>query len=414
MNTKSIQEKHPEVYKEMFGKCDIVCSVPMCINWGTECASIPGGMGIFQKLPLRIYVGLEKTKSDDNKIFDFTIYLPENDDFVKYNVSDQLISNLKSALQFLKLDDNYRIHILSEYNFNRGIYGYGSMSVCLATALYLLKNKITPEIIEIKKKLDSGKFDITASNNDLILPELFAAAYAIMVPLMDYVSAPNTIMVSFFNGNMPFLVQNQPIKDEMRYLKKYDPEIVYNYIKNLQYFCLKFSNIIKFKENKLPIDFLLMYWGKEQKVMHEDMTRIKAFDSVEKNVEFIKQYGNEIFPSNYNNSKYLNLKNFTLQDYIQIYRAMAIAVTMDIISNFELMNKDYDKYSTDFFYSQGKDNYVAGIFDQFTDNFQKTMREINEWLSHRVDKKYACRTQFPNEIFLIGERPYFQLLVDEL
>jgi hypothetical protein len=58
-NSRSLVDRHPDVYREFFKRSEFVASAPGVFFWAGEHAVLSGALAICQQVPLRVYVGLE-------------------------------------------------------------------------------------------------------------------------------------------------------------------------------------------------------------------------------------------------------------------------------------------------------------------------------------------------------------------
>jgi len=157
-NSSGLQEKFPQVYKNLFSNCAIVCSSPVVISWTGKGSVHFGGLGIASKLPLRSYVGIESIGTQSFEIGSYVEYDSEAQIF--RSKSSQELKSLNWALKqslpiilaeingYKKKFPGFRIHILSEY------YGLDKVALitALVTSLFLYLGKIRPKDINLWSK----------------------------------------------------------------------------------------------------------------------------------------------------------------------------------------------------------------------------------------------------------------------
>lgn len=164
INSQTIQEKFPDLYKEFFSKCQVVVSTDDSFFLAGEIARFFGGLSIIQKLPTKVYLGLELTSE---KIFDWGErygYSPSEDQFRRlfssYPVRAQrLYCFLSSFWQKLvrKNKGGFKIHTISESRRGNGLGSTGTTRALLSTALLILAKKIKPSsILKWKRKQTSS------------------------------------------------------------------------------------------------------------------------------------------------------------------------------------------------------------------------------------------------------------------
>ena len=124
MNTESLQQAFPEVYRDFFSKCSIVTSTCISFSWGTSHAWRIGSPAIYQKLPLKVYVGLtpnDKTNTierGDSLVFspiEQKFCQPEEEEVIAWNkITEFLPSIIKREIVHENKFNGFTIHILYE------------------------------------------------------------------------------------------------------------------------------------------------------------------------------------------------------------------------------------------------------------------------------------------------------------
>ncbi|EKD56100.1 MAG: hypothetical protein ACD_58C00297G0005 [uncultured bacterium] len=118
MNSKSLQKHFPQVYGDFFSKCPVVVSAPGKILWAGEYTCQQGGIAITNHIPLRIFIGLELSKSK-NSYGNCLYFDPDTNNFIKFDENAYFPSEL--VLEYLEKFNNrfknlskFTIHIISE------------------------------------------------------------------------------------------------------------------------------------------------------------------------------------------------------------------------------------------------------------------------------------------------------------
>ena len=148
MNSESLQEAFPQVYKDLFSKCSIVTSAPGSFKWIGEYASNFGGIAISQKLPFRVYAGLEPS-TEKSKIEFGTImaYIPSDQTFKESELDEfsqkRLIRYLTETVERIggrKDFVGFKIHGIYEVPKSSGLNRTsGFDSALMAAVLFHLK-----------------------------------------------------------------------------------------------------------------------------------------------------------------------------------------------------------------------------------------------------------------------------------
>ncbi|MFH0852949.1 MAG: hypothetical protein V1853_00905 [bacterium] len=142
-NSKSIKQRHKEIYQNLYSSCFIVVSTPVKFFWAGEYGAYIGSPLIGQNLPLRAYVGLEYLKSKGKIEIIDKMYIPSRDNFIaqmdqihRKNLERYLRSRVE---QWLGRPDfqSLRIHSICEVPPGNGMGASGSFASALSVALQL-------------------------------------------------------------------------------------------------------------------------------------------------------------------------------------------------------------------------------------------------------------------------------------
>ncbi len=141
MNTESLQQAFPEVYRTFFSKCATVISAPGTFYVSSGLSVLYGGAGIMDKLPIRIYVGLERDGLKTLKFGEYLNFVPHQQQF-EFSYHDKVLeAHLVKLLHDLQKDlpspIHGKIHVLSEIPIGTGLNFFGAMSIAIATLLFM-------------------------------------------------------------------------------------------------------------------------------------------------------------------------------------------------------------------------------------------------------------------------------------
>ncbi len=144
-NSENLQKTFPKVYEDLFSKSSVVASAPGSLWWTGEHGVLDGNFGILQKLPMRVYVGLEPTSSNEVKIGSYLYFSPGERKFLATFLEEPLATKL---ITFLREQPEVQkggliLHILTEIPPSRGLNSSGALAVALSTALNLFWSKLT-------------------------------------------------------------------------------------------------------------------------------------------------------------------------------------------------------------------------------------------------------------------------------
>lgn len=159
VNSQTISKNFPERYRELFSECEIVVSSNDSFFWTGEYVRFYGGVTAQQKLPTKVYIGLEVTPEEDvcfaEKLYGYAPY-QNSFNVIQFEPAKEhrLMTFLSEYIktQFVKgRKFGFKIHILSEAHCGGGLGSTGVIMACLATSLLLLYNKIKPsDVLDIK------------------------------------------------------------------------------------------------------------------------------------------------------------------------------------------------------------------------------------------------------------------------
>ncbi|MFH1207651.1 MAG: hypothetical protein V1668_03535 [Patescibacteria group bacterium] len=148
MNSASLQKAFPVVYKEFFSKCSTVVSAPGSFFWSAGLAVLYGGTGIIQKIPQRVYVGIEQDGSPDLKYGDYVAYAPHQQQFETFfhdrNFEIKFIKLLNQLRHTLPKQISGKLYVLSEVPRGAGLNQSGAINISIASLLALETGLATP------------------------------------------------------------------------------------------------------------------------------------------------------------------------------------------------------------------------------------------------------------------------------
>lgn len=136
VNSDILKNRFPEVYRNFFGRCQIVASSSHSFLWSGEFAGLYDGIVVSQKLPFRTYVGFEHTPNHPTTLAsDYCTFDPSEQTFTTRTLDHTLHTNLLSYLNKrtseIKLH-HIRVHILSEIPLGHSLGSNGALAAALA------------------------------------------------------------------------------------------------------------------------------------------------------------------------------------------------------------------------------------------------------------------------------------------
>jgi mevalonate kinase len=128
MNGQAIRTKFRHLYRAFHGRCDVVCSAPICYFLAGDGLVQFGVPALVQKLPLRAYVGLEMSDDDPGVTWGTCqMYDPRQELFVEYNCSQPAMQRVTDWLNSMRREiaprytHGAKIHVLLESPFGDGV-----------------------------------------------------------------------------------------------------------------------------------------------------------------------------------------------------------------------------------------------------------------------------------------------------
>lgn len=257
MNSKNLKKTYVQAYKKFFLENQIIVSAPFVLNRSGDILNNYSGVGIKQKIPLRMYIGYTRTAKkwiSVNKIsyLDISEYQFIENNAVEYAPYFADI-NKELEKKYGKLcaeGDGVQINILSELPRGVGLW-FGSILALLISAL---TNRIYGDI-NIQKIQKSKEVSINEMLNDNNNPlhKIFVDALHFDKSVYGMISTATKI-ASTFDGYYPIVSFSEDgdksLLSETEILKR-----TYGF---------KLNNLYpELRENPyLPIDYGIVYSGK--------------------------------------------------------------------------------------------------------------------------------------------------------
>ena len=269
MNSKSLQEHFPDVYRAFFSRSVIVISTTRMFTWAGEYSEMFGGLNIMQKLPLRIYIGLEPINTKKIKIGLFKTFTPYRSIFSDTVFNDLIEQELAKFIYSLLPDIGYRgnpkgfiINILTELPLECGLGSVGSLAAALTSALFLYFGQVSPEMI---KNWSNYSTQQLINNPKLKFQIIHRMAWE-MEGVLDLFPVSGirsfTSMISSVYPIVYFTKKDKSIENIDIIESASNPEESRKIIRKTRYWALRYEEILKFKcLLTWPIDFGLIFSG---------------------------------------------------------------------------------------------------------------------------------------------------------
>lgn len=282
-NSENLQKTFPKVYEDLFSKSSVVVSAPGCLWWTGEHGVLDGNFAILQKLPMRVYLGLEPTTSHEVKIGSYLYFSPGDRKILPALLEEPLATKL---ITFLKEQPEIQkggliLHILTELPPSRGLNSSGALAVALSTALNIFWDKLSQ-----KEVLDWGLLPTEKLLKDPNFHKTLYQAWKFESIFHGDVTSGCTVLGPMVAGDYPVICFPPPhdLTHKQEYWEKR-----YSHLDSKKISGVRLNEFFGFKS--LPswsFDFGLIYSGDARStsiVMQTAFGRRKELDEVLKNAK---------------------------------------------------------------------------------------------------------------------------------
>ena len=270
MNSASLQEAFPEVYREFFSKCSIVTSASGGFWFAGEYAVLEGGLSITQKVPMRFYVGIIPTKKPGIVDLGGYEFVPSTQEFkpVDFNYWWQATKNIFNDFLQRELENSlpdgdhrgFQFTYITEIPTSAGLNASAALSAAMANAFLVYTKKLTPEIIEqwnTKKSSELVK--------DPLFNQAFRFAWKLEAILQGGFSSGSAVFACFINSIYPIIYFSEKRKKKNNLLEgghfpAYNFQTIGIFDK-INYQGFNFEELEPDISGDWPFDFGLIYSG---------------------------------------------------------------------------------------------------------------------------------------------------------
>lgn len=310
LNSESLKERFKNIYSGFFSKSVVSASSSGTIFLSGEHAASYGSPAVLQKLPVRVYIGLEPADQAGLFFSDIKYFIPSKQRFVTIplfeSTAQRICKVIPQNLYKSKNHKGLKVHILSEFPPGSGLNVSGALGSALSLALHTYKGTAKPKDLTNwqEKKI-----------NDLLLDEkfnnIFRLAWKIDCAIEASSSSGACTLASLVFANYPILYFSQKRRDKNgKRFKGIPPANVekdYLVIDKLKCWGFKFEEFINTLNQDWPIDFGLIYSGD----YHTTQTVVNAMnvkrqDLVRKNLELEQAILEKINIAQRNLTEFLN------------------------------------------------------------------------------------------------------------
>ncbi len=289
MNTESLQKAFSQVYQEFFSKCSTVVSAPGTFFWSGGMSVMYGGAGIVEKVPLRVYVGIEHDHETSLRFGDNVAYVPHQQQFADFNRHTPHVEQLLKLMNDVRTDFpkkvNGTIHTLSEVPYGAGLNRSGAVNIALTSLIGLESGLVTAELLAALT---------TAATPDVLsdksFDRIFRSAWKLEAFAHADVGTGSAPFAAFFESASPFVFCSErrqgTFADHPRTRFPSNVEGHYEILDTIPFSGYRFNDLFKWRGNfSWPVDYGLVYLGmqKNSSVYLKPMRSVKdGLDRVER------------------------------------------------------------------------------------------------------------------------------------
>ncbi len=337
LNSEVLKNRFPDVYREFFSKCQLVVSAPHFFTWAGEYTGNWGGMVIMQKIPLRIYIGLElipisKSQNrisieDDAKSYSIKECRFKQDRY-EHPIQQRLLKFLNDNYSQKKKNQNIKLHILSELPLG-GSGSISALSSILASLLALKNRDIAFK--DIQKWKDCSSQDLIKKKS-LKFDSVFRLAWKISnICQGEYInraivgaSVGATVFNVLLPSNLPVFYSIIRGKNTKLSL---DIEENYEILDQIPILGGRIEELFDFKEiPSWPIDFALVSLEEPRGTSHFSTQELQ--EAFSKTNKFINKNLREFFLLKKIPNPIFGHKNNDWQAILQVMNATSVHILM--------------------------------------------------------------------------------------
>lgn len=253
MKSSKLKFQFKENYENFYRKNNSVISLPLILNWAWDVFSNYKWIRIKQKLPLRIYLWVNKI-SDKKINFNKISYLDINDDkfinskIVEYAPFFQQYSDYFNKEYFKEIQKKWWIEINILTELSRWIWLWFSSVVTLLIIIWLEKYYSWNTYVN-SENIDINDF-LNANTN---VDKLFRKTLKLNKDLWKRVNKIENQIASFFDSYYPIVSFTEDIEDDLQNLD----------IDKIKYYWYRLNTLDKTLPSVpfIPIDYWVIYSG---------------------------------------------------------------------------------------------------------------------------------------------------------
>lgn len=206
MTSEALQEAFPDLYRELFSRCSIVCSTPRAYAITGDHTVPYGGMALIQRAPLRNYVGLEPTKERGVRLAQQRRHIPDKS-FIDHDFSRLFDERIAPVLEeFLRAHPcehpGFAVHVYTEGPPPRITGGYGGIVAALSATFHRVVGLVSSESLS---RWASTPTRTLLTDTSLSFDTVFRFALKLKTALDLSVEGGGIVFASYLTSSAPTL-----------------------------------------------------------------------------------------------------------------------------------------------------------------------------------------------------------------
>lgn len=297
MNSQSLKKAFPRVYQEFFSRSMIVTSAPGSFIWAGDYTVMEGGFSLLQKVPVRVYVGLEVNSTGKIELNEFNIFNPSIQNFeqgcMEVSIRNTLTKFISEYFKENMATTGITINVLSEVPACRGMNMSGAISVGLALAIDLLLKKIKASEVDDWNNID---LPTLTRKIDLKFDQVYRLAWKFSSIFHGGVSGGSSAFAPFIKTAYPIIFYSEKratfTPGEKASNTRFPKDVQGNWriMDQVFYGGIRFEELFHYKTMPhWPVDFGLIYSGDVRMTATTHISLEEIKDSLKASSNMVKE-----------------------------------------------------------------------------------------------------------------------------
>jgi hypothetical protein len=265
-NSFSLHAEFPKEYHHLYYSSEIVTSAAGSFYWSGEHIVLYGAPIVLQKLPLRAFVGLQRSHEPGVRFGPWSIYTSAAQQFEKGQIPESqkyaMAKVLEPLLPKFINQPGLEVDSLFEMHPAVGLNSSGALSAAIATGLFILGDRLTPQEVgewqrqPLKSILQNETFD-----------QVFRLAWKLDAAISGGYSSGSAAFTSLVSSRYPVVYWSAGRSEEDGYPRfpSYPAYVGENWdlLDNIPIFAARLDELYDIPAGKeLPIDYGLIFSGR--------------------------------------------------------------------------------------------------------------------------------------------------------